>query len=71
MRTSLSLFVSTLVFGSLTINCPVVNSSSFVGLSSADSQQLLSSTDPENPTPYRGGGRREDLIKSNNIRFNA
>ncbi|MFN6570691.1 heterocyst-inhibiting protein PatX [Dendronalium sp. ChiSLP03b] len=73
MRTSLSLLVSSLVFGSLTINCSIVNSSSFIVLSSG-SQQLVSGkpqySEPESPTPYRGGGRR-DLIQSKNIRSNA
>lgn len=74
MRTSLSLLVSSLAFGFLTINCSIVNSSSFIVLSSSGSQQLVSGkpqySEPESPTPYRGGGRR-DLIQSKNTRSNA
>ncbi|MBH8573461.1 hypothetical protein I8752_10625 [Nostocaceae cyanobacterium CENA369] len=74
MRTSLSLLISSLAFSSLTINCSVVNSSSFVALADSSSQQLVSAkpqpSEPESPTPYRGGGRR-DLIQSKNARSNG
>ncbi len=64
MRVSISLLVSSLVFGSLAVNYQeTVNRLSLVRLSSSDSQQLLSakpkSNEPENPKPYRGSGRRD------------
>ncbi len=68
MRATISLLITSLVFGSLAVNClTMANNVSHLLLSSDDSEQLLSAitkpkprtNQPEQPIPHRGSGRRE------------
>ncbi|MEA5618305.1 hypothetical protein VB711_10715 [Cronbergia sp. UHCC 0137] len=70
MRTTFSLLVSSLVLGSLAFNC-ISELSSL--LTSSSSQELVASrtkvgpTQPEQPLPHRGSGRREFMEDDGNI----
>ncbi|MFO5528701.1 MAG: heterocyst-inhibiting protein PatX [Cuspidothrix sp.] len=65
MRADISLLVSSLVFGSLALNCEAVQTRfSALLMAKSDSQQLVadnskpSPNQPEKPNPHRGSGRR-------------
>lgn len=68
MRATISLLITTLVFGSLAFNCQAMtNRLSNLLLSSSNSEQFISvkpkpktrPNQPEQPIPHRGSGRRE------------
>ncbi|MBD2439407.1 heterocyst-inhibiting protein PatX [Nostoc sp. FACHB-110] len=69
MRVTFSLLVSSLVFGSLALNCQEKFNHSHTLSSTTETKMLFSAkpkpkpNEPENPTPHRGSGRR-DLIES-------
>jgi hypothetical protein len=68
MRATISLLITSLVFGSLAFNCQAMaNSLSNLLLSYDDSEEIISlkakpkarPNQPEMPIPHRGSGRRE------------
>lgn len=69
MRAAISVLITSLVFGSLAVNCQMMPNRLSGLLSSSDNSQLLLSAkptktkgrtnQPELPIPYRGSGRRE------------
>ncbi|MBW4446520.1 MAG: hypothetical protein KME38_06460 [Spirirestis rafaelensis WJT71-NPBG6] len=68
MRATISLLITSLVFGSLAFNCQAMaNRLSNMLLSFSDSEELISvkakskprTNQPELPIPHRGSGRRE------------
>jgi hypothetical protein len=71
MRVTISLLVSSLVFGSLALDYPGKANHTSRKMLSVDAQPLLwaqskpkpKPNEPEDPTPHRGSGRR-DLIES-------
>lgn len=76
MRVTFSLLVSSLVFGSLALNCQGKFNHSHTLRSTTETKMLFSAkpkpkpNEPENPTPHRGSGRR-DLIESLSNAFPA
>lgn len=73
MRAAISLLVSSLVFGSLALNCEAGTSLSRLLNTNSGSQSLLadnskpSPNEPAQPAPHRGSGRRESMESFSNI----
>ena len=71
MRTTISLLVTSFVFGSLAVNFQGIGNSLSKEMFSTSGEQelLLSKTHPKNghKAPHRGSGRREFMEYSNNV----
>ena len=68
MRTTISLLVTSFVFGSLAVNFPRIGNSVVNQMFSTSGEQelLLSRSNPRKPkAPHRGSGRREFMEYSN------
>jgi hypothetical protein len=75
MRAAISLFVSSLLLGSLALNnVGAFNRLSYLLNANSSSEQLLAakpktrSNQPDRPAPHRGSGRRELMEYSRNNR---
>lgn len=69
MRTTISLLVTSFVFGSLAVNFQATGNSLVNEMFSTSGEQelLLSRSNPRKPkAPHRGSGRREFMEYSNN-----
>ncbi|AFZ23040.1 hypothetical protein Cylst_0712 [Cylindrospermum stagnale PCC 7417] len=76
MRAAIPLLVSSLVFGSLALNCEaMLGQLSRLLLVSSGSQLLVSAkpkprpNQPDKPVPHRGSGRRELMESFGNAHF--